>query len=58
MSKLPHCTKTKLTADEISKRIREIAFTAMAKSVIYEDIDPADKAFGGFKKKNVSQFQV
>jgi hypothetical protein len=50
--------KDEWTSDEISKRIREIAGTAMAKSVIYEDIDPADQAFGGFKKKNVSQFQV
>ena len=50
--------KDEWTADEISKRIREIAGAAMAKSVIYEDIDPVDQAFGGFKKKNVSQFQV
>jgi len=50
--------KDELSPDEIKKRIREIAFTAMAKSVIYEEIDPADKAFCGFKKKNVSQFHV
>ncbi len=43
--------KDELTPDEISLRIRDIAFTAMAKSVIYEDINPADRAFGGFKKK-------
>jgi hypothetical protein len=44
-----------LSPDEIKMRIRDIAFTAMAKSVIYEDIDAADTAYGGFKKKNVRQ---
>ncbi len=38
--------KDELTPDDISKSIRDIAFTVMAKSVIYEDIDPADRAFG------------
>jgi hypothetical protein len=50
--------KDEMTSDEINKRIRDIAFTAMAKSVIYEDIDPADRAFGGFKKKNVRPLHV
>jgi hypothetical protein len=46
------------TPDEISKRIRDIAFTAMAKSVIYEDIDPADRAYGGLKNNNVRPAHV
>jgi hypothetical protein len=50
--------KDELTPEEIKKRIRDIAFTAMAKSVIYEDIDPADTAYGGFKKNNVRQSLV
>ena len=36
--------------EEIKERIREIAFNAMVKSAIYEDLDPADRAYGGFKK--------
>ncbi len=39
--------------EEIKERIREIAYGAMVKSAIYEDLDPADRAFGGFKKNNV-----
>ncbi len=39
--------------EEINERIREIAFNAMAKSVVYEEIDPADRAFGGLKEKTV-----
>jgi len=31
--------KDELSPDDIKQRIRDIAFTAMAKSVIYEDID-------------------
>ncbi len=42
-----------MTPEEIKKRIRDIAFTAMTKSVIFEDIDAADIDYGGFKKKNV-----
>ena len=50
--------KDEMSPDEIKERIRKIAVTAMAKSVIYEDIDPADTAYGGFKKNNVRQFHV
>jgi hypothetical protein len=39
------------TPEEIKERIREIAFNAMVKSAIYEDLDPADRAYGGLKKK-------
>jgi hypothetical protein len=42
--------------EEINECIRDIAFNTMAKSVVYEDIDPADRAFGVFKKKTVSAF--
>ena len=42
-----------MTPEEIKKRIRDIAFTAMTKSAIYEDIDAADTDHGGFKKHNV-----
>jgi hypothetical protein len=45
--------KGKCPPEEINERIREITFNAMAKSVVYEDIDPADSAFGGFKKTTV-----
>jgi hypothetical protein len=44
--------------DEIKKGIRDIALTAMSKSVIYEDIDPADRAYGGFKNNNVRPSHV
>ncbi len=47
-----------LSPDEIKMRIRDIAFTAMSKSVIYGDLDPADRAYGGFKKNNVRQSHV
>ncbi len=52
--------KDELSPDEINlkQRIRDIAFTAMAKSVIYEDFDPADRAYGGFKKINVRPSHV
>ncbi len=30
----------------------------MVKSAIYEDLDPADRAYGGFKKNNVHPAQV
>ncbi len=43
----------KSSPEEIKERIREIAFGAIVKSAIYEDLDPADRAFGGFKNKNV-----
>jgi len=36
--------------EEIKERIRD---GAMVKSAIYEDLDPADRAYGGFKKNNV-----
>ncbi len=48
--------KDKCPPDKINERIRVIAFNAMAKSVVYVDIDPADRAFGGFKKKYVCSF--
>ncbi len=47
-----------LSPDEIKTRIRDIAFTAMAKSVIYEDLNPADRAYGGFKNNNVRPSHV
>ncbi len=43
-----HRVKDKCPPEEINERIRNIAFNAMAKSVVYVDIDPADRAFGGF----------
>ncbi len=45
--------KDECTPEEIKERIREIAFNAMVKFAIYEDLDPADRAYGGFKKNNV-----
>ncbi len=45
--------KDECPPEEINERIHDIAFNAMAKFVVYEDIDPADRAFGGFKKKTV-----
>ncbi len=45
--------KDECPPEEINVRIRDIVFNSMAKSVVYEDIDPADRAFGGFKKKTV-----
>jgi hypothetical protein len=50
--------KDELTPDEISQHIRDIAFSAMLKSVVYEDSDPADRAFSGFKKSNVRPSHV
>ena len=47
--------KDKSTPAEISERIRQIATDAMTKSGVYEDIDPEDKPFGGFKRNNVSR---
>jgi hypothetical protein len=46
--------KVDCTPGEISERIRHIATDSMAKSGVYEDIDPEDKPFGGFKRNNVS----
>jgi hypothetical protein len=45
--------KDECTSEKIKERIRDIAVNAMAKSVTYEEIDAADKAYGGFKKRNV-----
>jgi hypothetical protein len=42
--------KDELSPDEIKERIRDIAFSAMATSAIYEDLNPTDRAYGGFKK--------
>jgi hypothetical protein len=50
--------KDELSPDEIKQRIRDIAFTAMAKSAIYEDLNPADRAYGGFKKKKLRPAHV
>jgi hypothetical protein len=50
--------KDEMSPEEIKKRIRDIAFTAMAKSVTYEDLDLADTAYGGFKKNNVRPSHV
>ena len=42
--------KDECPPEEIKERIREIAFNAIVESAIYEDLNPADRAFGGFKK--------
>jgi hypothetical protein len=42
--------KDECSPEEIKESIREIAFNAIVKSAIYEDLNPADRAFGGFKK--------
>ena len=47
--------KDESTPAEISERIRQIATDAMTKSGVYEDIDPENKAFGGFKRNNVGR---
>jgi hypothetical protein len=43
--------KDECSPEEINERIREIVFNAMVKSAIYEDLDSADRAYGGLKKK-------
>jgi hypothetical protein len=45
--------KDEMTPEELKKRVRDIAFSAMSKSVIFEDIDAADRDYGGFKRNNV-----
>jgi hypothetical protein len=45
--------KDEMTPEELKKRIRDIAFSAMSKAVIFEDIDAADRDYGGFKRNNV-----
>ena len=45
--------KDELTPDQIKERIRKIAFAAMTKSAIFEDIEAADIDYGGFKRNNV-----
>ncbi len=50
--------KDELSPDEIKERIRDSAFSAMAKSAIYEDLNPADRAYGGFKENNVRPAHV
>ena len=42
-----------MTPADIKKSVRDIAFAAMTKSAIYEDIEAADMDYGGFKKNNV-----
>jgi hypothetical protein len=42
--------KDECTPEENEESICEIAFNAMVKSTIYEDLGPADRAYGGFKK--------
>ncbi len=39
--------KDEFSPNEIKEHIRDIAFNAMAKSVVNEDIDPADRTYGG-----------
>ncbi len=39
--------------EEIEIRIKDITTDFMEQSVSYEDIEAADKAYGGFKKRNV-----
>ncbi len=48
--------KDKCTPEEIKERIREIAVNAMVKSesAIYDSLDPADRAYGGLKKKGTA----
>jgi hypothetical protein len=43
--------KDECSPEEIKERIREIALNAMVSSAIYEDLDPAGRPYGGFKKK-------
>ena len=43
--------KNKCSPEEIKERICDIAFNAMVKSAIYQDLNPADRAYGGFKKE-------
>ena len=45
--------KDEMTPEELKKRVRDIAFSAMSKAVIFEDIDAADRDYGGFKRNNV-----
>jgi hypothetical protein len=45
--------KDEMTPEELKKRVRDIAFSAMSKSVTFEDIDAADMDYGGFKRNNV-----
>ena len=45
--------KDECSPEEIKERISEIAFNALVKSAIFEDLDPADRPYGGFKKNNV-----
>jgi hypothetical protein len=39
--------KDESSPEEINESIHYIGFKAMAKAVIYEDTNPADRAFGG-----------
>jgi hypothetical protein len=52
-TKVASIFKNECPPEEINKRIRDIPFNAMAKSVVYEDIDPADWTFEGFRKNTV-----
>jgi hypothetical protein len=45
--------KDECSPEEIKESIRKmIACNAMVKSAIYEDLVPADRAYGGSKQKN------
>ncbi len=50
--------KDECTPEEIKECACKIAFNAMVKSAIYEDLDSADRAYGGFKNYNVWQAHV
>jgi hypothetical protein len=43
--------KDEFSPAQISERIREIAFNAMAQSAVFEDIDSVDKPFLKVSKK-------
>jgi hypothetical protein len=45
--------KDKCSPEEIKERICEKAFHAMVKSAIYEDLNPADRPYGGLKKNEL-----
>ncbi len=50
--------KDKHSPEEIKEYIREIVLNTMVKSAIYEDLDPAGRAYGGFKTKKCTACPV
>jgi hypothetical protein len=50
---VPTLYKDECSPEEIKEHICEIAFNAMVKSAIYEELNPADRPYGGFKKEIV-----